>query len=93
MEHGRLPDDVDLRRTTDELDAESVPAGLLRAHHLAPDVWGLLRVSAGEVVFVWEDDSTPDVRLVAGDSLVIPPEVHHHVEPAPDARFQVEFHR
>lgn len=93
MQHGELPEGLVLQRTTDEFDGETVPAGLLRAHRIATDVWGRLRVTAGAVRFVWEDDADRPVDLRAGDALVIPPDTYHHVEPSDGARFLVEFHR
>jgi len=87
-----LPDGVEWARTTPELTASTVPAGLLRAHRVAPGVWGVLRVLDGTVTFV--EEATGATRdLAAGESQVIPPEVLHHVEPGPAARFVVEFHR
>ena len=93
MQHGHLPEGVELQRTTDEFDVDSVPAGLLRAHRLAAGVWGLLSVTQGELTFIWEDRPDAPVELGEGDALVIEPETAHHVEPGPDARFTVAFHR
>jgi cupin 2 domain-containing protein len=93
VQHGTLPAGLTLRRTTDELDATSVPAALLRSHRIAPTVWGVLEVTAGTVAFVWEDQPDIPVVLASGDSMVIPPGVLHHVEPGPDARLRVSFHR
>lgn len=93
MQYGELPGGVVLQRTTDELDAESVPKGLLRAHHLAKGVWGLLQLRGGSLTFVWEDDPDHPIELAAGDALVIRPEVLHHAEPAADARFVIAFYR
>ena len=93
MQHGDLPAGLQLQRTTDEFHADTVPAGLLRAHRLAAGVWGLLSVTSGSVAFVWEDRPDEPVELGEGDSLVIEPEARHHVEPGPDARFTVAFHR
>lgn len=93
MQHGELPDGLTLQRTTDEFEPGKVPAGLLRAHRVATGVWGRLRVTAGTLVFVWEDDPDQPLHLEAGDAVVIPPDVPHHVEPGRDARFLVEFHR
>ena len=87
-----LPEGLVLVRTTDELDAGSAPAGLLRAHRLAPGVWGRLRVLSGSVVFVLEG-SGESRRLGAGDRQVIEPDVAHHVEPDGAARFTIELHR
>jgi tellurite resistance-related uncharacterized protein len=93
MDHGILPDGLTLVRVTDVFDADTVPAGLRRAHRVAVGVWGVLRVEAGAVRFVWEDEVGMPLDLVAGDSAVIEPDRLHHVEPGPDARFSVAFHR
>jgi tellurite resistance-related uncharacterized protein len=87
-----LPDGVEHVRTTPEFTASTVPAGLRRAHQLAPGVWGVLDVLDGEVTFV--DEAGGDRhRLAAGTSRVIPPEAPHHVEPGPEARFVIELFR
>ena len=70
-----------------------MPAGLLRAHRVAPEVWGEVEVLAGSLTFVWEDRPSSPVSLSAGDTLVIPPDEPHHVELGPEARFHVSFHR
>ena len=93
MDHGTLPDGAVLQRTTDVFDAASVPSGLLRAHRIAVDVWGVIHVVAGTVTFVCEEEGAATVSLGAGDTVVIPPGVRHHVEPGPDARFRIAFHR
>ena len=92
VQHGHLPDGLEQTRVTDVFDIDTVPAGLLRAHRIA-GVWGLLAVEAGTVTFVWEDRPGEPVRLTAGDSMVVPPEVPHHVELGEGARFSVAFHR
>jgi|AACY02.9.fsa_nt_gi tellurite resistance-related uncharacterized protein len=92
LESVRLPAGVELARTTPEFTAASVPAGLLSAHQVADGVWGRLRVLAGAVVYVVE--VTGQRRTItAGGAQVIEPGLVHHVEPASDARFVVEFHR
>lgn len=94
MDHGTLPEGLVVDRTTPEFDVSSVPAGLLRAHRIAAGVWGVLRVTAGSLRFVWEGDEVDGgVLLAAGDSIVIPPEAPHRVEPSGQCRFVVEFHR
>ena len=92
LEALKLPAALSLVRTTREFTADTVPAGLLRSHQVADEVWGRLRVAAGTVVFVLEDSG--ERRTVAeGETQVIEPGVVHHVEPSADARFAVEFHR
>lgn len=87
-----LPDAVRLERTTPTFTADTVPAGLLRAHRIAADVWGRLRVEEGSVTFVLEESGESRV-LAAGDTQVIPPDTLHHVVVEPGAAFAVEFHR
>ncbi|MEO6988655.1 MAG: DUF1971 domain-containing protein [Aquihabitans sp.] len=95
MDHGQMPEGLTHARTTNEFDATTVPAGLLRAHTVAANVWGRVQVRAGSLRFVWEggQDEGSAVDMAAGDSLVIPPLTHHRVEPGEDARFVVEFYR
>lgn len=93
MQHGLLPEGLVLQRVTDEFTAQSVPSGLMRSHRLAAGVWGVLRVAVGTLIFVREAQPEARVALAAGDALVIPPEVPHHVEVGTDTRFTVEFHR
>ena len=94
MDHGHLPSELVLDRTTDVLTEVTVPAGLLRAHRVARGVWGRLVVVEGRLRFVWESaDAGDPIELVKGDSVVIPPETPHRVEPGTGCRFVVEFHR
>lgn len=94
VDHGHLPAGLTLQRTTDEFTEVSVPAGLLRAHRVADGVWGRLRVIEGGLRFVWEEPGAgAPLDLVEGDSVVIPPDTPHRVEPAAPCRFVVEFHR
>lgn len=87
-----LPEGLVLVRTTDAFTADTAPAGLLSAHRLAREVWGRLQVEQGTMRFVLEDTGEAR-RLGVGDTQVITPTVAHHVEPDPDARFTIEFHR
>ena len=91
-EAASLPPGLKHVRTTPEFTVDTVPPGLLAAHRVAAGVWGRLRVVAGKVTFVVEDTGERR-QLAEGDVQVIEPEVAHHVELAPGARFAVEFHR
>lgn len=44
----------------------------------------------GSVLFI--DDTPRRVRAAAGERVPIIPGVHHHIEPAPDAEFYVQFY-
>ncbi|MEZ5382490.1 MAG: DUF1971 domain-containing protein [Microthrixaceae bacterium] len=88
-----LPDDVQLVRTTNVFDNDTVPAGLLKAHQVAAGVWGRLVVRSGSVGFVFEDAPDQQVSVASGGALVIPPQRHHHVVLGEPATFAVEFYR
>ena len=91
-----LPPGLSLVRVTNSFDVETTPKGLRRAHRIATGVWGLLVVNAGSLLFVFEpNDAGPGTshRVKAGEQVVIPPQVLHHVEPDSDAVFCVEFHQ
>lgn len=89
----RIPDGFVLARTTEVFDNDTVPAGLLRAHRVANDVWGRLIVHSGSVGFVFEDDPGSARTVHEGGSLVIPPATLHHVELDGPVEFAVEFYR
>lgn len=87
-----LPEGLELARTTDVFDQDTVPAGLLRAHRVAPNVWGRLVVHSGALDFAFEDVAAA-VEVRAGEHVVIPPERPHHLRIIGPVRFAVEFHR
>jgi tellurite resistance-related uncharacterized protein len=88
-----LPEGLELVRTTDVFDNETVPAGLLRAHQVAKDVWGRLVVFEGSIGFVFEDSPDDLISVRAGERMVIPPQRRHHVTVDGPVSFAVEFHR
>jgi tellurite resistance-related uncharacterized protein len=90
---GRLPDAVELVRTTTTFNERTVPTGLLSAHALAANVWGRLVVETGGLRFVFEDDASGARQLVAGDHEVIPPARPHHLRLDGAVTFHIEFHR
>ncbi len=85
-----FPADVAAYKKTPEFTADSVPAGLLNDHNTKKGVWGLIHVLAGEVLYHTPDNS---FTLQPGSPGVVVPLMPHHVEPAADARFYVEFHK
>lgn len=88
-----LPTGLELARTTDVFDNDSVPPGLLRAHRVASGVWARLVVRTGSIKFVFEDEPERALNVAAGESVVIPPGRLHHVELDAPATFVIEFHR
>lgn len=88
----QLPDGLEYVRTTDVLDQDNHPAGLLRAHRVADGVWARLLIHSGNLTFVFEDDPET-IEASAGDQIVIPPGRLHHVELGRPATFAIEFYR
>ncbi len=88
-----LPDGLELARTTDVFDNNTIPAGLLQAHRIASGIWARLVVHTGAVVFVFDDEPHRPLPIEAGNGVVIPPSRPHHVELDGPATFAIEFHR
>ena len=62
---------------------------MLSTSHVT-STWAELVVLDGSVLFV--DDSPRRVRAAAGERVPIIPGVSHHIEPACDAAFYVQFY-
>lgn len=76
-------------RRTPSFAAASMPPALGRAHRTS--VWAELVVEEGSVLFAEEGSRRATVR--AGDSIAIAPMVAHHIEPADDAVFHLQFYK
>jgi tellurite resistance-related uncharacterized protein len=87
------PDGATLTRTTPEFDQDTVPAGLLKAHKISDGVWGRLVVRSGELRFTFDSGDPATRAIAAGDHVVIPPLVPHHVTIDGLVQFVIEFHR
>lgn len=88
-----LPAGLVHARTTAVFDEVDHPAGLRRAHRVADGVWGRLLVHTGELRFTFEDQPDEPLTVGAGQTLVIPPVLLHHVDIDGPVTFAVEFHR
>lgn len=89
----KLPAAVREYKRTAAFDADSTPAGLTQSHRLKAGVWGEIVVTAGRVLFVFEDEE--DMSFVLDENLsgVVAPERPHHVTPQAGACFFVRFLR
>lgn len=90
---GSLPAEVKPYRTIGPFDAQSLPKGLRGEHNLKEGTWGLLQLAEGSLRFVWDDEAGGAVDLVAPASLVVPPQVLHHVEGHGPFALRITFHR
>ena len=80
MRYGALPAGSEPYRTIGPFDAQSLPQGLRKQHQLKDGAWGLLTLSAGSLRFVWDDAAGGTDALAAPASVVVPPQILHHVE-------------
>ncbi len=79
-------------RRTPVFDADSIPAALKGDHSTKAGVWALIHVERGALRY--RQDAPPvDVILTAGETLAVPPQAVHRVEPHADMAFFVEFWR
>ncbi|OCC23017.1 hypothetical protein MB02_14210 [Croceicoccus estronivorus] len=74
-------------------DSQTLPSALTREHRLKAGAWGILRVQSGSVVFVWDDQEGGTCALAAGDAIIVPPQVPHHLDIQGDFRLEIEFLR
>ncbi|MDE0135118.1 MAG: DUF1971 domain-containing protein [Acidimicrobiaceae bacterium] len=75
-------------RRTPSFTATSMPPTLRRSH--LTSVWAELVVEEGSVLYT---DETPRRATVRNDSrIAIAPGVAHHIEPADDALFHIQFY-
>lgn len=91
--HFRLPSGTNCYRHLGPFNEVSIPRGLLAEHRLKPDVWAVLAVEAGAIMFVWDDKERDRCKLVAGDEFVVPPREQHHLELVGPVRLSIAFHR
>lgn len=66
---GQLPNGLELARTTDVFDNDTVPAGLLRAHRVANGTWGRLVGRVGLSGVACQRAATPARRAASPSAL------------------------
>lgn len=90
-DRAELPEGLRRVRTAGPFDADTLPAGLRKAHRVADGTWGHLRVIEGSVGFSMETDPPIRTRLGAGGTQPIPPGVPHAVSVDGPALLAVDF--
>ncbi|MBS0541115.1 MAG: DUF1971 domain-containing protein [Proteobacteria bacterium] len=78
-------------KTTEVFDENTLPAALRREHRTKAGVWGVIRVSKGEVRLFLADGNDAMVLTPDRPGLVLP-EQTHYVEPLGEVRMWVEFY-
>jgi tellurite methyltransferase len=90
-DRAELPERLHIVRTAGPFDAESLPAGLRRAHRIANGNWGYLRVLEGAASLTMETEPPTRIRLKAGEGQPIPPGVPHALSLQGAARLAIDF--
>lgn len=90
-DRAEMPEALRWVRATPTWDAETMPAGLRRTHHLGPATWGRLTVEAGRIRFRAQTSPPLEADLGPGETQAIPPEIPHEVTPSSDIRFHIDF--
>lgn len=88
-----LPPGLEAYGRSAEFDPGNLPQKLQAAHSTKAGTWGLLRVLAGKVRFQLEPPRSGECLASAGETVVIEPEVAHHVAFVEPGRFFIEFYR
>jgi hemoglobin len=88
-----LPPGLEAYGRSPDFSSDNLPAKLQSAHSTKAGTWGVLRVIEGKVKYVLETPERDERLIAAGDTVVIEPEVLHHVEFVEPGRFFVEFCR
>ena len=86
-----LPDALRFERSSRTWTEETLPAGLKRAHCLAPGTWGLIRVTSGQLRFSVKTNPELDITVTSGMTQPIPPEVEHEVCALGPVDFSIVF--
>ncbi len=88
-----LPDNVTAYNKTPEFTETTIPKGLTRAHNTKEEVWGLINVLEGELIYRILEPVLEEVLLTSSLPGIIQPTVKHEVKAPRKVRFFVEFYR
>ena len=89
----KLPIGAREYKRTPTFTADTVPAGLLRAHTTREGTWARIVVARGELEYRIPGPPAWETRLRPGTPGIVEPEVPHEVAPIGDVAFHVEFLR
>ena len=85
----RLPSEP--YRSSSVFTADTLPAALQREHRTKRDVWAIICVLEGELIYCREDGSAPQLLAPQSPGLVLPDEPHH-VELTGPVSVRIDFY-
>lgn len=89
----KLPHNAEAYGRSPDFTFDNLPDKLRSAHSTKAGTWGLLHVLEGKIRFELEPPKTGTREAVPSETIVIEPEVLHHVELLEPGRFFIEFYR
>lgn len=87
----QLPADVTPYKRTPTFTADSIPAGLLKAHRTKAGTWGKIIIHSGRLLYRILEPDFEEVQLSPERYGVVEPTMLHEVQTDGDVEFHVEF--
>ena len=78
---------------TPEFTEQTIPAGLVGRHSTMPEVWGMIRVTEGSLVYRILEPDIEEYLLERARPGIVEPQRPHQVQIVGPVRFYVEFYR
>ena len=78
-------------RSTPVFDENTLPAALRNRHNTKAGVWGVIKVTEGELTLTYLDPPS-ERTLRAGEQGIVAPRQWHFVTPAGPLKIQVDFY-
>ena len=88
-----LPEGLVSHMQTPIFTETSVPKGLLKNHTTAENVWGVIRILEGSLLYRMIEPEHEEVVLTPENPGIVEPQMLHQVEMIGTVKFQVEFYR
>jgi len=85
-----FPEGLSEYKRTPEFTQDTIPKGLLKNHRTKAGTWGKIHVSEGVLLYMPEGQES--IRVCAGETASIPPEMLHHVVADGAVYFYVAFY-
>ena len=87
------PRDCEPYRRTAIFTQDTIPNDLLRAHRAVADVWALIHVIDGRLLYRVSEPTASEIVIESNRPGLIEPAVLHQIAPLGAVRFYIEFHR
>jgi len=93
MKMKKIPARAKPYKRTPEFTEQTVPVGLVGRHKTMPEVWGMIHVTEGSLVYRILEPDIEEHLLEPARPGIVEPQVPHQVQIVGPVRFYVEFYR